>query len=477
MHSVRRQRWLRSACSARSAARASASAAGVRPRSAGGFEAAEWAHERRDGPRVALHDLRGHGVAPAVEHLDVERLVAARRKVRTQQRKPDRTQHVLAAGRCRDPFAFEHRVRHGRARGDPPRVLAPAGHPVTLAQRSSAAEDGDRLHQVRQAPLGRRGVQLAPSNQLVLLALRPQRRASDEVALLAGAYREPRQRIREQRNLAAVGSGSKLVPVQRQPRLQAQRVPCPESDRGRAGLDEPFPQPRRCIAVREQLEADGLPRVAGSRHGERVALEVDDRDAVALVLRQRSGVDQAREHVPGARALERDHREVRALVDQVRTGLGQVPAEPVPVPGTVPGVDDEQEVVTAEPIEIGVVDDSSRLAGDERVLRLERVEPGCVVGEGSQQERFGPRPRHPIAPHVAHVEQTGAAPGREVLGDDPRPVLDRHAPAGEVHHLPAVARVPVVQDGPSQWFTHPTPPASLAHASQRAFPGALRDAG
>ena len=75
----------------------------------------------------------------------------------------------------------------------------------------------------------------------------------------------------------------------------------------------------------------------------------------------------------------------------------------------------------------------------------------------SSRNDSGTGPRHPVAAHVAHVEQAGATASREVLGDDPGPVLHRHAPAGEIHHLSAVTLVLVMQHGSAQSITHETP--------------------
>ena len=88
-----------------------------------------------------------------------------------------------------------------------------------------------------------------------------------------------------------------------------------------------------------------------------------------------------------------------------------MPAEPFPVHGAVAGIDDEQEILAGEPVEICVVDDSTRLVRDERVLRLPRIQSGGVVGQGPEQKRFGAGTRHPVASHVAHIEKPGTRGG------------------------------------------------------------------
>ena len=55
--------------------------------------------------------------------------------------------------------------------------------------------------------------------------------------------------------------------------------------------------------------------------------------------------------------------------------------------------------------------------------------------------------------HVGHVENTAAATGCQVLGNDAGGVLDGHFPATKVHHLTACSQVSLIQLSTLQ-FTH-----------------------
>ena len=358
----------------------------------GCLEAAEGPYVRRQRPGIAFHDLRSHCVSPIVEHVHMERLVAARLKIRTQQRQSNRAQGMLGARGCRNPLSFEHRVWHCGSRGDPAHLLSPTPEPVALPQGPPAIEHGNGLHQMRQQAFAPRRGELVTSQQLILVALCPQCGISDEAGLGTRSHRKPCERIRKQGNVATVGTGAELMPVERQSRLEAQGIASSEPHRGGAGLDQFLPQRRCGDAFRKELEADGLARVAGSGHNEVTTLEVDHRDSIALVLGQAVDIDEPREDIGGRRPLERDHRQRRALVDEADTGIREVAAEPPPVRGAVPGVDDEKEILAVESVEVGIVDHTAGLVRDEGVLGLPGFEPRGVVGEGLQQESFRPRP-------------------------------------------------------------------------------------
>ena len=70
------------------------------------------------------------------------------------------------------------------------------------------------------------------------------------------------------------------------------------------------------------------------------------------------------------------------------------------------------------------------------------------------------------APHVADVEEAGAAARGEVLGDDARGVLDGHVPAAEVDHAGAERHVTVVE---RRALERARGLRLLAHASAHAF--------
>ncbi len=76
-------------------------------------------------------------------------------------------------------------------------------------------------------------------------------------------------------------------------------------------------------------------------------------------------------------------------------------------------------------------------------------QPGDVVRGQRLQERQRFRPRDPQLAHVAHVEEPGLLPHREVLRDHPGE-LHRHLPAGERNEPAAEFGVEAVERGAAE---------------------------
>ena len=150
------------------------------------------------------------------------------------------------------------------------------------------------------------------------------------------------------------GIRAELVSVERKPRLEAQGVARAEAGRHRARRDEPAPEAPDRLRLGEELEADPLARVAGARDEELPAFEAGLGVEVASLLGEGAGRRHRFEHPLGVRALQGDHGERLALVVKADVAF-QTRLDPLEVASTVRGVDDEEEVVLAKPVEVGVV--------------------------------------------------------------------------------------------------------------------------
>ncbi len=102
------------------------------------------------------------------------------------------------------------------------------------------------------------------------------------------------------------------------------------------------------------------------------------------------------------------------------------------------GVDDEQVVVVAEPVDEDVVDERALRREQRGVVRLAVLEArGIVHGDVLHGGQRAGAAKLDLA-HVAHVEEADAGAHGQVLGDEAAAgagILDRHVPAAEVDHL------------------------------------------
>ena len=356
-----------------------------------------------------------------------------------------------------DAFTREHPVRRHGSAGDPPDAGRGAGGEdlCTLAGDPRVEQADGSLEAGQHG--GRRGVQLPLHDAAVRRELPLQRTAADEIPFeRAEADREPGQGRGEDGDLAALVIRAQLVAVQGECRLQPQRVAGSQPDRRGAEGEQAVPEPTRLAGGKEELEAQGVSGVAGAGDGE--GNTADDRGAeivaaglgdqfLRLVLPGgcRLG-DEREEDPPRLGALERDHGELFAAVGHVEPcDAPRLPVEELPVLLTVGGVDHEQEVFSAQAVQVRVVERSPGRRGDHGVLRPSGPQGGRVVRQDllEQRQRAG-APEHE-APHVGDVEQSRVPPGAQVLVDDARGVLDGHFPAPELDHAGTEGNVAFVQ--------------------------------
>ena len=91
------------------------------------------------------------------------------------------------------------------------------------------------------------------------------------------------------------------------------------------------------------------------------------------------------------------------------------------------------------------------LAVDEGLGKLNediaRLEGGGVIGQNVLEEIQGPGATNNESAHMGDIKKAGSLTSLEVLLDDSARIVQRHLPAGKVHHLCTEAGVPVIQDG------------------------------
>ena len=277
--------------------------------------------------------------------------------------------------------------------------------------------------------------------------------------------------------------------------LETQGVAGAEPDGLGARRHQGVPKGRRITGGDEELEAERLSGVPGAAHSDldgagttvtagpaRAAdAQRDDAELVAPRFGQTARLEQAGEDLARRLALQGQHRDrFRPVLEPQILEVLREALEVRPVLVAVGGVDDEQELVLDEAVQVGVVDRAASLGGDDRVLRLQRVQRLAVVRQDVLEEGDGAAPAEHEAPHVRDVEQACGAPGREVLGDDPGRILHGHLPAREVDELRAGGGVPLVERRAPQGLAPRARAAGLgaahcsAHALRPASPSSIR---
>ncbi len=434
-------------------------------------------------PQVVRDDEPGDATAADV-HLDL--VVLEHAAVEVGER--DGAQLVGVCLERAQTLALLTPVGDGGAAGHPAEegVAAEAAAALLGVDRRALAGDAAAGHghgprEPRQV-VQQRVVSLQDARVGLLLPL--QRMAADEVAFARReADRERGQRAAEDGDLDPLRVDAELVAVERQAGLESQGVAGAEADGHGARVDQCVPEGRPVVRADEELERDGLSRVAGAGdarlHEASVARQPQRGHAqlVAQRLRQPAVLDEPAEDVSGRLALQGHHGDLAGLVAHLHVGeVGEVLAEVVPVLVPVGGVDDEQVLAVDEAVEVGVVDGAAGLGGHHRVLRLEQVEGLGVVGEHVLQEGRRARPAQHEAAHVRDVEEAGARAGGEVLGDDAGGVLDRHVPAAEVHHPGAGGDVLRVEGRAQERRGRARVAAHCAHSLSRPSPSRMSSA-
>ena len=249
--------------------------------------------------------------------------------------------------------------------------------------------------------------------------------------------------------LDRVGGLVDVVPIEREARLQTQRVAGSQADRLDPGLapgrKQAVPHRGRIGVGHEHLEAV-LAGVSGARQGRASSGHAPLRDAEGRE-RANVGVCLGCEDLHRARALDRDERgPERAIVErdvlaQVRENMGSVLRD-------VRGVDDHHVFGLADPVDDDVVHDRAPLVRQQPVPRLAHREPGDVARNEAIQGLARAAPSEEELAHVREIEETRAPAHGTMLRDDPL-VLDRHLVPRERHHLRAKLGVLVVERSPA----------------------------
>ncbi len=273
--------------------------------------------------------------------------------------------------------------------------------------------------------------------------LRFQHAAADEVAAFVQRHR-PGQRGLERRHRIV-----HVLAVEVHAGLQAQRVARTQAGRLDAGFQQRVPERHR-ISFRQHDLVAVLAGVTGTRHEQRHArrrLRMHGGETAELARRRLVVGGQQRDHLlAGGRALHRDHREVRSLLDAHVEGGGLL-TDPRQILFAGGGVDHEAEEVFGLVVDDQVVDHPAlriQHAGVQRLARhLELVDR---VGQQVAQEVAHARAVQVDHGHVADVEHAGVA-AHQVVFVQLRAVMDGHVPAPEVHHLGAQGAVAGVEDG------------------------------
>src|SRR5262245_55498831 len=118
-------------------------------------------------------------------------------------------------------------------------------------------------------------------------------------------------------------------------------------------------------------------------------------------------------------------------------------------------IDTDQKMVGFDIVEYNIVYDSTLFIHEEIVLGLLLFHPRDVIGRYFLTQLQRARTTNHDFAHVAHVKKTGARPNRHVFLDDPF-ILNRHLPAGELHHLCARSSMRTVERSPFHCLRHAT---------------------
>src|SRR5262249_37777493 len=151
-------------------------------------------------------------------------------------------------------------------------------------------------------------------------------------------------------------------------------------------------------------------------------------------------VEEAPAQLDGLRALHGDHARLARAARDLAVPAAPVLGQPADDLLAVGGVDDHRPAV-GPAVDEHVVADAALRVADQPVAGLPVLHGGGVVAEDvvDQRQRVGPGERQPA--HVADVEQPGGGADGGMFLDDAG-VLDRHVPAGEVHHAGRAGHVP-----------------------------------
>ena len=188
-----------------------------------------------------------------------------------------------------------------------------------------------------------------------------------------------------------------------------------------------------------------------------MALQIHGGQVVAGGLGDLHAAGQDGEHLAALGALDRDGDGFRCDVPDGAIVVLHDGGEVGQILLRVGRVHHQQEAIRLELVEVRVVHGTAVLSGDDAVLSLVEIQGQDVAAEHVLQERHPIRPLDEETAHVAHVEQTAAGTGVQMLGDDALRILDGHLPAAEIHHGGARRDVGVIELGPFK-LAHENPP-------------------
>src|SRR5690606_23586230 len=263
-------------------------------------------------------------------------------------------------------------------------------------------------------------------------------RVAGEAALLAAAtgYRPGESRS------DGVGLAGEVVAVERQARLEPERIPRAEPGGLHLGLGaeqvgDPFGV-GRCEGKLEPV----LAGIAGAADPGRGPGDLEPATSHEGERRQRPLAGRVPlEHRESRGALEREQRAI--LEEFQRDPARQALAHPVHIAALGGAVDDEVEPLPPARND-QVVDDPAVVVEQQRIAQRPVLERGEVDREQRFERGLGALAGDEELPHVRDVEQSCTRAGPFVLGDDALELYG-HRIAGERHHAPAAGAVPGVE--------------------------------
>jgi hypothetical protein len=170
-----------------------------------------------------------------------------------------------------------------------------------------------------------------------------------------------------------------------------------------------------------------------------------------------TGIHDRGKNVSGSGALKAYHSGIRRMIGQTdirklrKYGLkmGQVFI-------AVGRIDDQQIVIRNETVKIGVVDGTALFVGNDRVLAFSDFQSGGIVGKDMLKEGERGRTADVDSTHVGDIENAGVISGGKMFLNNACPVLNRHVPSAECHHLSAKLDMLIMDNGFEQRF-HKSP--------------------
>ena len=228
-----------------------------------------------------------------------------------------------------------------------------------------------------------------------------------------------------------VAIARKIVAIQVEADLQAQRVARGKPGRLCSGDQQLFPYSGRVIRRKQQLHPV-FAGVAGSTNQCLVSANRTFRCGHARWQRVGGQLGQDRACLG---TLHRDHRVFICAVDDVHVEVAGVLREPLEIDLVVRRVGHRQIALRRQAVSEEIIDHSPVRQAEQGVLSSANGDLRHVVADEVLQELSRLRAGRFNLPHVRDVEDSGVQPNVLVLRADPLRILHRHLPAGEVDDL------------------------------------------